>query len=195
MKVDITIDDSTDTEYSSAYYGIEFTDWVHQKRRQLPYLTELVLLLKKLLSLHELNIPYYGILVVLFVGGLSSYVLILMVSSFLKICKGCNTIGHSFLEILRYYAYDFNYQRMYINRGEFIVLMSEEYPMLENFVVIDPFRMELNAARNLTRLEDIKDLFRNSYELIMNYIEKYEAGEDVNEILAKLYQKEESNSV
>jgi len=60
MKVDITFDDSNEKEYSSAFYGIQFSDWVAKIKNDLPYLTPLVLILKRLLYLYELNIPYYG---------------------------------------------------------------------------------------------------------------------------------------
>ena len=59
-KVDITFDDSIDGGQHSIHYGVLFTEWVHNKRTELPYFFPLVILLKKLLSLTGLNIPYYG---------------------------------------------------------------------------------------------------------------------------------------
>ncbi len=60
MKVDITIDDSRDAEPSSVRCSLMFVDWVFRKAAQLPYLVPVVLLLKKLLRMHDLNVPYLG---------------------------------------------------------------------------------------------------------------------------------------
>ena len=59
-KVDVTFEDSVDKEQQSVVNAIKFTEWVATKKRELPYLFPLVFLLKKLLSLHGLNIPYHG---------------------------------------------------------------------------------------------------------------------------------------
>jgi hypothetical protein len=157
-------------------------------------LTVLVLLLKKLLIINELNISFYGILkwqiYRKLLGGLCSYVLILMVAAFLRICPDCTSIGHSFLEILRYYSNDFDYETMFIDRGEVIVLMSSEYQKLDNLFVVDPFRVGVNSARNLTRFNEIKELFNKSYMKIKDCIEKYESGEQIANILDKIYDKQ-----
>lgn len=43
-------------------YGLEFTDWVREKIELVPVIKPLVLLVKRLLYNHGLNIPFYGIL-------------------------------------------------------------------------------------------------------------------------------------
>ena len=72
MKVDITFDDSIEGEPSSVWYGIKFVEWMKVESDELPYLRPIVILLKKLVAIHGFNIPFHG--------GISSYVLTLMVS-------------------------------------------------------------------------------------------------------------------
>ena len=61
MKIDITLDDSSAGTLSSVYYGIRFTDWVLEVCKQRPNFAGLVILLKTLLNLHQLNVSYYGL--------------------------------------------------------------------------------------------------------------------------------------
>lgn len=60
MKVDITIDDSTEAIYSLVHYSTLFTDWVLQRISIVKHLKSLALILKTMLSKSQLNIPYHG---------------------------------------------------------------------------------------------------------------------------------------
>jgi len=84
---------------------------------------------------------------------------------------------------------------MYVNAGEIIVLISKEFSKMTNLFVCDPFRIGLNAAANLTRFDDIKKLFSKSFEILINSVQKYEKGEQIEkQILKLLYPiKEEKN--
>ncbi len=59
-KVDVTFDDSWEKDQTAIHYGALFTEWVQQKRAELPHLIPLVILLKTLIGMHGLNVPYYG---------------------------------------------------------------------------------------------------------------------------------------
>jgi len=62
-KVDITFEDFLDKkQMHPIHYGVMFTEWVKNKKMELPHFVPIVLLMKKLLSVNGLNIPYYGIL-------------------------------------------------------------------------------------------------------------------------------------
>ena len=116
-----------------------------------------------------------------------------MVSAFLNACPSLPTLGHSFVEIVRYYSQDFNPDKMFIDRGEIIVVLPTECPKFADFVVFDPFRIGYNAARNLTRFTDIQELFGATYKCIIDLITKYEAGEEVPQILELVYSNNEIN--
>lgn len=60
MKVDITLDNIIDECYSLVYTGVDFTSWVCKKIETEDNFLPLAFLLKKLLSVHKLNIPYIG---------------------------------------------------------------------------------------------------------------------------------------
>lgn len=113
--------------------------------------------------------------------------IILMVAAFLKTCPNCPSVGHSFVEFLRYYSQDFSNSRMIIDRGELIVLLPTECIKTTDLVVLDPFRTGINAARTLTKFIDIKVLFGETYDRIMDMVKRHEAGEDVSHIIDAAY--------
>lgn len=61
-----------------------------------PTLKPIVLVLKKILLVHNLNQPY--------LGGLNSYSLVLMTSAFLNHCAGVESMSKNLREILNYYG-------------------------------------------------------------------------------------------
>ena len=55
--MDITLDDSNEF---GAFSGIQCIDLIAKKVKELPNLKAVIILLKKLLFLHDLNRPYFG---------------------------------------------------------------------------------------------------------------------------------------
>jgi len=177
MKVDITIDDSTESMHSYVLYGIFFTNWVIQKLKEFTHLKALVLLLKKLLSMHGLNIPYHG--------GISSYVLTLMLTAFLYTCPQLHTPAQYFLEILRYYGQEFKSSQMAIIQGQYILIPRE---MISNcgLMVVDLYMPENNAAASVTKFEEVRELLSNTYEKINKLAETYDPKQTSFSILDKI---------
>ena len=95
-----------------------------------------------------------------------------MVAGFLKICPGCPTVAHSLVEFLRYYAQDFDCTRMFVDRGEFIVVVPSEFPAMTNLLVLDPFR-GMNAAKSLTRFSEIQDIFEETFDRAIELMKRY----------------------
>lgn len=58
--MDISFDDSDGDNKSSVFYGIETIQLVKEMIQQQPVLKTLSVVLKKLLYLHKLNMPYFG---------------------------------------------------------------------------------------------------------------------------------------
>lgn len=125
----------------------------------LPYLGHLVFLLKRLLRTNELNISFYG--------GLSSYCLTLMVTAFLRMRSPLPTPGEYFLDFLRYYWEDFDSSKMEIVNGEGISYFDIPYVSNQPFIM-DIFQTEVNAAANVTRFNEIQDLFKKAYKKIIS---------------------------
>ena len=67
-----------------------------------PDLKPIVLVLKKLLQNHNLNQPY--------LGGLNSYSLVLMASTFLHLYPDIKSMSKNLGEMLRYFGYYFDPQ-------------------------------------------------------------------------------------
>eukprot|EP00831_Metopus_contortus_P029334 TRINITY_DN24145_c0_g1_i3.p2 TRINITY_DN24145_c0_g1~~TRINITY_DN24145_c0_g1_i3.p2 ORF type:complete len:189 (-),score=44.19 TRINITY_DN24145_c0_g1_i3:198-764(-) len=166
-------------ELSPVVLGVKFQYWIGKRKQKFKLFESLVILLKKLLLNHGLNIA--------FLGGLNSYLVTIIVSAFLSICPHTFTSpSRCLVEALRYYAYEFDPMHMFIDRGEAIVLFPEDFEPTEEVIILDPNRTTDNAAHNVKRFGEIQTLFALTFNGIMDTIIKYEAGEEVGSILELL---------
>ncbi len=97
---------------------------------------------------------------------MSSYVLILMLSAFLSPFSAFPTVGHSFIEALRYYGKGFNTTYLAIADGQRIMYKGGLVPTSE-LVVLDIFLPEINAAANVTMFECIRSMFSKAYDSLL----------------------------
>jgi len=130
----------------------------------MPYLKPLAFLLKTVLDKFNLNCPYKG--------GMGSYVLILMISAFMKIRAPLPSAAHYFVDFLRYYGEEFQFSHMIIVGGEYIMI-PKDTPRFDALVVIDPFTMNTNAASSVTEFVKIQTIFKNLYKTINGLWEQY----------------------
>ena len=110
-----------------------------------PDLKPIVITIKKLLQNHNLNQPYYG--------GISSYSLVLMASTFLNTCadKSSNSMGKNLREMLNYYGNYFQPKINALNGEKFFFPDLCDDPM----TVIDPLNPSNNTTRTAYRIGEI----------------------------------------
>lgn len=99
LGIDITFEDSSQSQqfsYTRVNHGISCINQTKQLCMDFPTLKPIVLVLKKILLVHNLNQPY--------LGGLNSYSLVLMTSAFLNHCAGVESMSKNLREILNYYG-------------------------------------------------------------------------------------------
>ncbi|CAD8139797.1 unnamed protein product [Paramecium pentaurelia] len=102
IKVDISFNFSGST-YDSPHSGFMTTNLVKQWMKEYPTIQQLVLILKSMIKKLGLSESY--------TGGLSSYSLIIMVYSYLRENRvSQNQIGEQFIELMKYFIYEFNSQ-------------------------------------------------------------------------------------
>ena len=90
-----------------------------------------------------------------------------MVSAFYNTCPPLPTIGHVFLELLRYYGYVFQNTQMIIAEGEYIVIHADTQILPNELFVLDLFQSNTNAAANVTKFGEIREVFMKTYEEIL----------------------------
>lgn len=185
IRVDISFDVSFDGQLSAAYLGIRSTEYVLTKTSEFPLLRPTCIVLKKILNSYGLNKPY--------LGGMSSFTLLLMVTAFLHLNPFFQSPSQCLTSFLKYYGEIFDHKRMTI-MGEHIVELyeSSQCPAgLENvpFSVSSPLQPEINIAYNVTRFEEIKTCFLEVYKKIM----KEKEGVKHEKILEKLLVNEKIN--
>ena len=95
---------------------------------------------------------------------MSSYILILLISAFINICPYFPSLGHYFLAFLQYYGHTFQSDHMFIVEGEYIMYQEEYLP--GSIAVMDLFNPSQNAAAAVTKLKEIRELFKKIYEEI-----------------------------
>jgi len=97
----------------------------------------------------------------MYLGGLSSYTLTLMVLTFVNMYGQFPSVGDYFLGLLEYYGYVFQSADMRISEGQWIVYKEEA---LDELVVADLFHPETNAASYTTKFPEIQEVMRRTYE-------------------------------
>jgi len=72
---------------------------------------------------------------------------------------------------------------MFIDRGEMVVRFPGELMCGESLWVVDPFRIEVNAAMNMTRFTEIKTAFEKVFERAIETIKDCKVKITLDELL------------
>lgn len=128
---------------SKVNLGIQCITYIKSLCMKFADLKPIVMILKKLLQKSNLNSPYHG--------GLSSYSLVLMTSTFLSMYS-VNQMGKNLTEFLNYYGNYFNPSITGLNGSSiFSVIGMAQDPM----IVVDPLNPLNNTTRNAFRISEI----------------------------------------
>ena len=145
-------------------------------------LKPIVILLKKLLHVNKLNIPYFGTIQtdITQIGGISSFTLTLIVSAFLATSPPFPSVGHCFMNILEYFGKIFAAESMIVTQDCIAVTDFPDFLGEATLFVSDPFRPEINAASNVTRFPEIKKCFSDAYDKLIQKYEEWVGPGDEN---------------
>ena len=86
-----------------------------------------------------------------------------MLSAFFSTFPALPTVGHSFIEALRYYGKEFDAAYLSVVEGRRILIKSMMTPEL---FVYDVFLPDVNAAASVTLFDSIKLYFGKAYDLL-----------------------------
>jgi DNA polymerase sigma len=123
-------------------------------------LKPIVLVLKKLLHNSNLNSPYHG--------GISSYSLVLMTSTFLY-TNNAFSMGKNLTEFLNYYGNFFNPLITGLNGEGYMLNLNNADPIM----VLDPLNITNNTTRNAFRIQEILQLFKRAHALIITKMKEF----------------------
>eukprot|EP01022_Parablepharisma_sp_SALTPOND_P004298 TRINITY_DN119_c0_g1_i1.p1 TRINITY_DN119_c0_g1~~TRINITY_DN119_c0_g1_i1.p1 ORF type:complete len:975 (-),score=71.83 TRINITY_DN119_c0_g1_i1:8854-11778(-) len=153
-KLDITVNDSR-------HKGIECVEMVRNVLKEYPELEKLMLVLKHILKIAELNDPY--------LGGLSSYGLFLLLLAYMEWHqenKHEKNTGKLLLRILRFYAmFDFRNTSVYSQYPMYDIAQRESIfvqSMSDLPVVVDPLvkSTKNNVTKSTINMDQIKKMFK-----------------------------------
>lgn len=169
LPVDITFE-----SLAIHHSGTAARDCVNVFVRSYPHLRPLTMVLKQLLQNNNLNNAY--------VGGLSSYCLVLMVVSFIQAYYPTPTsLGAALLDFLDAYGHVFVYDRMYIAvQTETVSLPSHCYGLaleqvpegegpLAPLAIIDPVRENNVLGKQTDSMFIVQLLFQNLLERLVKH--------------------------
>lgn len=152
LKVDITFENPGNEE--RRHIGLAAVKWVKQLLQECPYAQECILALKQALYLRKLNSAY--------LGGLSSYSLVLWVAAYLRAFP-CETSGELIIGVLRFYGCDFEPSTTGISPiGPHFYRRPE--PVFSVCETLDPVSPGNNTTKSAYRLPDVQELFRVCWE-------------------------------
>ena len=160
MSIDISIQDEK-------HFGLKCVELVKQFIVEYKSLKPLVLAIKNILKMANLNDPYKG--------GISSYGLILMIVFFLKKQKlsgidispgenNCN-LGKLFFGFIQFYSFFFKSNKVIININEdsnnniFTEFDYNNLGFTSNLIIIDPLNSFNNVAKSCTQFCNINLIF------------------------------------
>ncbi|KAH3767010.1 terminal nucleotidyltransferase 4B [Pelomyxa schiedti] len=164
-RTDITFDEVSAT---TKHRGLVFTQVIQQYVRELPHFRSILLVLKQFLHERGLNNIYSG--------GLSSYLLGIMVITYLQIENPrnvCHSTGTLLLRFLRYYGFVFNYKTMGItmrNGGKHYKFGEGDYYSTPGHMIVieDPFNPRVNVASGVFAMWRVQSAFASAYTLLRN---------------------------
>lgn len=165
FKVDITFETTLE---ESTTIGIQCVQLIKDKIQTLPLLKPLTILFKKLLSIHHLNIPYHG--------GMSSFVLLFMISAYFHTWPTIPNEGYALHCLLYFFGNVFNGRETAIVNDTFKPIPKIYFngPCL---FVSDPFRDSVNVAINVTMFDQIQECFRKTYNKLVEIHDNFNPAE------------------
>ena len=157
IPIDISIQDSK-------HFGLKCVDLVKNFITQYEHLKPIVLALKNIFKLADLNDPYKG--------GISSYGLILMIVYFIQRQKKINNninsdLGNLFFDIIYYYGIVFNFkEKIYVKLNEDDEDINNDINNLNlntQLIIIDPLNPNNNVSKSCFQLINVKMTFLLCY--------------------------------
>ena len=133
---------------------------IKELQRKHPDLRSIVLIVKKLLARYNLNKPYSG--------GLNSYSLVLMTSTYLLMYanKEISELSWNLSEFFRFYGDHFDQNKQGMDGTNFFTLSKEQQQMQDSLWVLDIQNRDNNTANSAFRFNDIKEVFLSAYNLM-----------------------------
>ena len=181
-------------------HGPESADLMHRFMESMPPLRPLTVCLKSFLASREINKP--------FTGGIGSYLLQLMIVSFLQhrsrgdLNRGYGGSGQHFnlgsllLDFLELYGLDFNYvttgisvrhDGYYFPKGQ---LDKKEYFWQPNrptsIAVENPLDPTMDVGAGAYRIQMISRVFDHAFKTLLAYVSEPMMGEETDSILARI---------
>lgn len=132
----------------------------------------IVLIIKKLLAKHNLNKPYSG--------GLNSYSIVLMTSTFLE-KFGINeysALSQNLAEFLKFFGDFFDPKNLGLDGTKFFHLSQEQQERNEHIYILDIQNRDNNTARSAFRVYEIKRVFSSAYSQIMKNLHEFKGEND-----------------
>ena len=153
VKVDITIEDQKDV-VEGRHIGMASVSWVKELVAEFPLVQEVVLALKNVLYLKGLHSAY--------LGGLSSYSLVLWVAAYVRSFP-CKSSGEALMSLLKFYG-DFDIQAKAIgpqtDGSHYSPRPQPTFTLCETW---DPVTPGNNTTKGAYRIADVQLLFQHCH--------------------------------
>lgn len=173
----------------NSHQGIECINYITIKLKEYESLGPLTLALKNIFKKAKLNDPY--------LGGLSSYGIILLIIYFLKYKKNQgediskNNLGKLFFELLLFYKIKENIKKPLIINGNDII--NDEFKNKSGFIIVDPLNPFNNVAKKVedfNNSDKILGIFDVAIKSLLDTMKKYISnsnGQNINNILNNIF--------
>jgi DNA polymerase sigma len=173
LSIDITFDTPSFDNHQNSAMSLALQSVHKIKELQMKYtdLRAVVLIVKKLLAKYGLNKPYSG--------GLNSYSIVLMTSTFIN-AYGVNVQtpheSQNLSEFFNFLGHFFDPNEMGMDGAQFFQLTPEQQSQNEHMWILDIQNEENNTARTAFRIHEILAVFRQAFQIMMSELQSYADG-------------------
>ena len=135
-------------------------------------LRNIVLIIKKVLAKHDLHKPYSG--------GLGSYSIVLMTSTFLEKfgINHCSALSQNLTEFLKFFGYHFDPSTAGMDGKSFFALTPEQRDRNDHIYILDLQNSSNNTARSAFKIYEIKNVFTQAYNTVMQKLATFRSETD-----------------
>ena len=154
IKIDLSFTQN-EQNYNHSY---EIVSYIIQSLNNFNLIKSLLLVLKRYFKVMKMNKSY--------TGGLSSYSLYLLIYTFIKNIPNYSLGKSLYFFLTRFSYFDFKNYGIDSEKNIFVI-NSNDIDKKDEIIIIDPLT-KLNVAKSSYKVDEIKNTFRNAFELIRN---------------------------
>ncbi|CDW85158.1 UNKNOWN [Stylonychia lemnae] len=193
LGVDITFDDTKPKQHfygqfvennSRINLGVRCINFIKESCKNQSGLQTIVLVLKKLLQINNLNQT--------FTGGLNSYSIVLMTSAYLQQFEGVSQMSMNLMEFFNFYGSFYDPKNTIISSHVAPHFIKSQHILNEHMIIIDPLDSGNNPSKGAYQISKIQEIFKVAHSILSECLNLFKHDQREIDIMQLLMRRTES---